>query len=70
MTSDRTYRVRSFALPPGNRPANPVEPVAPASSFLTFFLRVYRPCSHMPAMQTRSNDNTTRVPVTQTGRKR
>ena len=45
MTSDRTCRVRSFALSPGDRPANPVEPVAPASSFLTFLLRVYRPCS-------------------------
>lgn len=33
-------------------------------------LRVYRPCSHMPAMQTRSNDRTARVPVMQTGRKR
>ena len=69
MTSDRTCLVRSFALSPGDRPANPVEPVAPASSFLTFPLRAYRPCSHMPAMQTRSNDSTARVPVMQTGRK-
>ena len=65
MTSDRTCLVRSFALSPGDRPANPVEPVAPASSFLTFPLRAYRPCSHMPAMQTRSNDSTARVPVMQ-----
>ena len=70
MTSDRTCLVRSFALSPGDRPANPVEPVAPASSFLTFPLRAYRPCSHMPAMQTRSNDSTARVSVMQTGRKR